>query len=343
MKIWDWILWILLLVPLSLPVGSLTVDRVLGIPARKQWVILGIPALIVFVGALIDAFVLNHPIAQLIGWGAVAGLSGTVFLDAVRLIGVRFGAFPADMPQIFGTIALGLAPRFQRNMMQEMVAMIAQLPEQDRQAALEARLKALAQMPQPRRQDVMAGMMAGLALLPEERRQAMLQTQMGILASLTEGDRRAIMMTMDTVMARDDAEPLPYGQPRGMPKIPMATFRKFASRALPRTWQEAGVSRGRILTVGYFWHFVMGSTFGITYSMLFGQGSWGLAIAWGVFIWLVMMLVMPPMMPMIRFPWWFTVIPFVAHIAFAVPVAVVSLYLVSDAAQLYSLIGSSVP
>lgn len=336
----NWVTLVLLLLPLGIPVGSLTVDRIFGIPARKQWLVLGIPAMGVFVGAMFYAVVVENPITQLVGWGALAGTLGTVLLDVVRLIGVRLGAFPVDMPQIFGTIALGLAPRLQRNMMQEMVAMTAKLPERERQAELEARLKALARMPAERRQAVMAGMMAGLARLPEKQRQAMLQTQMGILAGLTEGARRALMTTMDRVMTGDSAGRLPYGQPRGMPRISMATFRRFASRALPRTWQEAGVSKGVVLTVGYLWHFVIGGTFGITYMLLFGQGSWGLAIGWGVFVWLVMMLLMPPMMPIIRFPRWFPIVPLIAHIAMAIPFALVSLYLVSDAAHLHSLLGA---
>ena len=339
----NWLLWIVLLIPVGIPVGSLTLDRIFGIPAQKQWVVLGIPSVVVFVGALIYALAVGDPVAQLVGWGALAGVLGTVLLDAVRLTGVRFGAFPADMPQLFGTIALGLAPQFQRNMMHEMVALTAGLPEHERQAALEARLQALARMPAQRRQGVMAGMMAGLARLPDERRQAMLQTQMGILSELPGGERRALMATMDAVMSRagSDAGMLPYAQPRGMPRIPMATFRRFASCALPRTWEEAGVSKGTVLAAGYLWHFVMGATsLGIPYTLLVGQGSWGWAILWGIFVWLMMMVLMPPMMPMVRFPCWFPVVPFIAHIAFAVPFALVSLYLISDTAHLHSLLGA---
>lgn len=339
----NWALWVLLLAPWGVPVGSLVVDRIWGIPARKQWTVLGLPALGVFVGALVYAIVVDDPMAELVGWGALAGVLGTVLLDAVRLTGVRLGAFPADMPQIFGTIALGLAPRLQRNMMLEMVAMTAALPHKERQAALEARLKALARMPVERREAVMAGMMAGLAMLGEEQRQGMLQTQMGVLANLPEVERRALMTSMDRVMSTrtlDGNGRLSYGQPRGVPQIPMATFRQLALRAFPRTWKQAGVSKGLVLAVGYFWHFVIGVALAVPYTMLFGQGSWGLAIGWGIFVWLAMMILMPPMMPIIRFPKWFPVVPFIAHIAFAVPFALVSLYLVSDAADLRSLLGA---
>ena len=121
----NWVLWVLLLVPLGVPVGSLTIDRVLGIPARRQWFLLGIPALVVFVGSLVYASVVGDSIAQLVGWGALAGVLGTASLDVVRLIGVRLKTFPLDMPEMFGMIAMGLAPRLQRNMMREMVAQTA--------------------------------------------------------------------------------------------------------------------------------------------------------------------------------------------------------------------------
>jgi len=342
----NWALWVLLFIPLGIPVGTLTIDRILGIPARKQWIVLGLPALGVFVGTLVYAVAAGDPVAQLVGWGALAGVLGTVTLDAVRIIGVRFKAFPLDMPEMFGMIALGLAPRLQRNMMKEMVAHTAALSDGQRKGMLEARLKALARMPARRREAVMAGMMAGLAQLPEQlpeqRRQAMLQTQMAILSELPGEQRRALMATMDSVMARagNGTGKLPYSQPRGMPRISMATFREFAERALPRTRGEAGVSLAAVRAAGYFWHFVIGTTFGITYTLLFGQGSWGLAFAWGTFVWLMMMILMPPMMPMIRFPRWFPIVPFIAHMAMAVPFALISIDLVNDAAHLHSLLGA---
>lgn len=338
----NWIIWALLLVPLGVPVGSLTVDRIMGISARKQWLFLGFPALAAFAGALAYGVAVDDPIVQLVAWGALAGVLGTAALDVVRLIGVQFKAFPLDMPEMFGMIALRLAPILQRNMMREMVAHTAALPDDQRRVMLESRLKALAVMSAPRREAVMKGMMAGLADLPEERRQTMLRTQMAILSELPGEQRRALMAAMDSAMAvaGNGTGQLPYSQPRGMPRISMATFRQLAERAMPRTRQEAGVSLARVRAAGYFWHFVMGSTFGISYTLLFGQGSWGLAIAWGVFVWLAMMVLMPPMMPMVRFPRWFPIIPFIAHIAMVVPFALVGLYLVSGPAHLHSFLGA---
>jgi len=89
------------------------------------------------------------------------------------------------------------------------------------------------------------------------------------------------------------------------------------------------VSLATVRAFGYFWHFVIGTTFGMTYTLIFGQGSWGWAFAWGAFVWLAMMIAMPAMMPMIRFPWWFPIVPFIAHMAMAVPLALISIYLVN--------------
>lgn len=54
----------------------------------------------------------GEPVVWLFAAGAFGGLLGTVTLDVVRLPGLRAGAFPMDMPMMFGAIALGLAPRF---------------------------------------------------------------------------------------------------------------------------------------------------------------------------------------------------------------------------------------
>lgn len=140
-------------------------------------------------------------------------------------------------------------------------------------------------------------------------------------------------------MSRPTTNGVAYGQPRGMPQVPMATFRDLAAVALPRTVQEAGLSMGRIQLLGYLWHFLMGATFGVQYTLLFGTGSWGLALGWGLFVWLVMMIAMPPMMPMIRFPAWFPIVPLLAHVAMAIPLAWVAQTFLPAWATAGSLIG----
>lgn len=109
--------------------------------------------------------------------------------------------------------------------------------------------------------------------------------------------------------------------PKGLPQLPMAMFYTFMEKAVPRTLQDTGTPWWRLLLTGYSWHFLMGATFGISYTLLFGNAFWPLAFAWGAFVWAAMMVVMPPMMPMIKFPGWFPIWPFLSHMAMAAPLA----------------------
>jgi len=315
----NWPLWIVIFVSLGAPVGILVADRALDIPARTLFKVWGIPSLILFLGGTLYALITGDPIFRLVLWGFVGGVLGTVALDIVRLIGVRLGAFPADMPMIFGLISMGLAPALQRNVMAQMVAHLSDLPEERRRMMMGPRLQAIARLREPLRVAVVASMQRGLGRLPERKRQAVMSTQMELLSKLPGEERRAIMTAMDKAMS--DGAPLVYAQPRGLPKIPMTLARRFMDRAIPETIKEAGVSHGEVALRGYLWHFIIGSTFGMTYTLLFGPGSWPLAFAWGVFVWAAMMIAMPPMMPMIGFPWaWFPIVPLIAHLAMAVPI-----------------------
>lgn len=334
----EWLLWLAAFGLTAVPVGGLLLDRLFNVPARRYAAAVGLPWLAATVAVAAYALATGSGVFPLLLWGAVGGIAGTFALDAVRLAGVRRGAFPVDMPVVFGLLLAGLAPALQRNMMARMVERTAVLPDDARRAAMGPRLAALARLGERRREMVVAGMVAGLGRLPEERRQAMLGTQLALLADLPAGERRAVLATMDRVLSADGFVP-PYGQPRGMPRIPMATFREMAEVELPRTVREARRSLGHIALLGYLWHFVMGATFGAQYALLVGTGSWGLAIAWGIFVWLVMMIVMPSMMPMITFPRWFPIVPFLAHVAFALPLAWVALAFISPAATSGSLAG----
>lgn len=332
----DWIIWFAAVLPLGLPVGALTIDRILGIPAPKQFKYLGPPAALLYLALIVYALATAHPVLELIGWGLLGGLLGTAALDVVRLIGVRFNAFPMDMPVMFGVISLGLAPKLQQNMAAAMVGKMAGLPPEGRRMMMAQRLPAIARLPEPQRVAVVRAMHKGLSLLPEESRTAMMATQMELMAGLPSSLRRNLMTAMDAAMQADGTGP--YGQPRGLPRLPMAMFRDLLREAYPRTLEESGVPHRIVAWRGYIWHFLIGSTFGITYTLLFGAGSWPLAFGWGVFVWLVMMVFMPPMMPMIRFPWWFPGVPFLAHLAMAVPIGFFA-RLVNPAAAALSLLG----
>ncbi|MBI2886088.1 MAG: hypothetical protein HYY02_02645 [Chloroflexi bacterium] len=317
------------------------------IPARKFFAILGPPALLIFLADLAYAYATQNPIFDLLVVGVISGLIASLALDAVRLIGVALGLFPTDMPTVFGVIITGLAPQQQRNMLATMVARMAPLPPQERLEMMRPRVQSMAKLTLERRKVVVTGMMTGLSLLTEDVRQGMLQTQMALLGELPSEGRRAIMATMDQVMMEQGqsgdglhAVRTAYVQPRGMPKIPMATFRSLFDVALPVTIKEAGTSIGWVRLWGYLWHFINGIVLVVPYTLLFGAGSWSLAIGWGIFVWLMMMALMPPMMPMIRFPWWFVIWPFIAHIAFAIPYGYLALQLLSQEATAKSLLGA---
>ncbi len=130
-----------------------------------------------------------------------------------------------------------------------------------------------------------------------------------------------------------------YAQPRGMPQIPMRVARDVMAAALPKAVAEAGVSRAAVLLAGYGWHLLNGLGLGAAYTLLFGAGTWTLAITWGIFIWAGMMATMPLMMPMIRFPMpRFLIVPFIAHIVMAGPIGFFALK-ASHTAAAGSLLG----
>lgn len=189
---------------------------------------------------------------------------------------------------------------------------------------LAPRLRAIARLAPASRLAAVGAMRAGLEHLPDDRRQAMVATQMDAMATLlSPEERRAIMTAMDGAGA--DGLRAPYGPPRGLPRIPMALFRSLAEKAFPDTYRDSGVGRGRVALAGYAWHVLNGVSFGVMYTLLVGTGSWAWALAWGIFVWAAMMVAMPLMMPMIRFPRWFPVVPLLAHVAMVVPIGAVAL------------------
>jgi hypothetical protein len=331
-------LWILLFALTAGPITLLLADRILGVPAPAVIRRLGPPALAAYAGLLVYGIAADEAVVRLVAWGALGGFLATVALDAVRLIGLGLGLFPMDMPMMFGLIALGHAPRFQRHVIGRLVEHLSRVPEPERRRMMAARLPAVARLDPVKRRAVVGAMMAGLGRLPEEARRAVMATQMAVLAELPEQVRLTLVRAMDE--AARGADGLPYSQPRGLPRIPMATFRHLAARALPDTLAEAGTSRAEVALWGYTWHVLNGVSFGIMYTMLVGDGSWALAFAWGVFVWLAMMVAMPIMMPAIRFPAWFPIWPLLAHLVMAVPIGAVALAWVSGAdAREASLLG----
>lgn len=333
-----WILWVLSFAIINIPILTLLADRILAVPAHKVIRYVWYPAGVLLALVLWIARASDQALLELFLWGLLGGFLATVGLDIVRLFGHHvLKAFPADMPRIFGLLALGLGSRLQENMIAGMVMRLARADPESRRRMMAERLAAMARLPDPLRVSVARAMRKGLANLLEEQRIRLMETQMALLAELPSEVRRPVMQAMDLAMA-DRASPA-YAQPRGMPKVPMHVARELLDGAIPKTAAEAGVPMWYVLLVGYTWHLLNGLGFGVVYTLLFGAGAWWLAFAWGVFIWAGMMVTMPVMMPAIQFPMpRFLAVPFIAHIVMAVPIGYYALK-ASEAAVAASLLG----
>jgi hypothetical protein len=330
--------WAVAFLAVNVPILTLLADRMLDVPAPQviRWTWL--PAGVALAAVVVRGAASPSGLAELVGWGALGGAVATVALDAVRLFGHHvLRAFPVDMPRVFGLLALGLGPRLQENVVAEMVKHLVGAEAGVRRTMLEERLRALAALPEPVRAAVVRGMRKGLEALLPEQREALVQTQLEVLASLPGDVRRSVLRAMDLAAAGAGEV---YRQPRGLPRVPMDLAREFLSVAVPRTAAEAGVAWGNVLLVGYGWHLLNGLGFGMAYTLLFGRGDGWLALAWCLFIWAGMMVVMPIMMPTIRFPMpRFLMVPFLAHVVMAGPIGYFA-GKASDLAHAASLLGA---
>lgn len=338
----EWIWWAVLLVLANLPIATLLLDRIFGVPAPQLIRFGWLPGAFVLAGVLAWSAATRQPVLDLVVWGAVGGFVATVALDIGRLTGLHvFRAFPVDMPQVFGVLALGLGPHLQENGIAAMVRHLADKDPEAQQELLAERLVGLGRLPEPVRVAVIRAMRKGLASLPEPQRHELMATQMSLLSTLPSEARQTVMRAMDLAMT-DRAQPV-YQQPRGMPKVPMDTARELLAEALPQTLAEAGLPHAAVLLAGYGWHLLNGLGFGVTYTLLFGHGTWALALAWGLFIWAGMMVTMPIMMPTIRFPMpRFLVVPFIAHVVMAGPIGYFA-FSASREAHRASLVGRLLP
>lgn len=343
----NWILWGLAFFLLGAPTAMLMLDRLAGLSAKRSFRTQGLPALLVFIALGLYTFVVDDPLFELIWWGFVGGIVGTIALDAVRLPGVRAGAFPMDMPMMFGAMVLGVAPVVQRKIVAQVVEDIAALPPEAREREMLARMMYLAVAPAWRRRLLMSGMLEGLRRLPQEQADAMRRSQIGILTALPEKHRVAMMKTMDELMmgVPPANEPLRARLQNPseikLPQIAMRDFRAKAKKAFLEASEETKVSRRSTATAGYAWHFVNGATYGIAFTLLFGAGSWPLVLLWGVFVWAIMMVSMPKMMPMVRFPRSFPVVPLLAHVAMAIPIGYFAINFVSASGSSSSLVAGA--
>jgi type IV secretory pathway TrbD component len=208
-------------------------------------------------------------------------------------------------------------------------------------------------------------MVKAINKLPSDRRDLMMKTMIEILSELPEGERRNMMHSMDNVIfastgpaqivhqfaekhnPRHEVEDARRG-PRaifrryGIPRWPMKLVYPVMTKALYDSAADADIPFFHILFSGYLWHYIIGMTFGIAHTLLFGAGTWLTILGFGVFIWAVMMAVMPSMMPMIKLPYpKFMVVPLIAHLAFAISLGLILMNLISpqlSASSIFSLL-----
>jgi len=327
----NWAIWLLLLGWSAIPITLLVIDRVFDVYSHRVlrgagWVFAA--ASVVLIGGvwLVDA---NY--VKLVAWGALVGFFGTVTLDVVRLIGLKLGAFPLDMPIVFGAMATGTIRRLQHLVMGQVLH--NKLVAGDLRQFVASRVSVVPRLSERQRVNVGATMMGAIATLPETEAEEVSRAQFETLSRFDSRDRRAVMQAMDT--ASGAVHP---GQPRGLPRVPLAEFRPAAEKAMRRFRGENPDAFRLAFFAGYLWHATNGISFGIMYGLIFGQGSWVWALAWGTAVWLAMMVAMPFMMPTLGLPPWFPIVPFVAHVAMVLPFLALQAWL-SNSANAVSLLG----
>jgi len=352
-----------LLILVGVPVNILMYSLLKEYPAHILIRRAGLPSLIIFLGITVYLAAIDSPVFSLILWGSVGGALGTVALDVVRLSGVMMGLFPVDMPRIFGALALNTFFKFvPKNAMANMVERLSRMSETDRKSFMKPRMQAFARLPDEDRQVIINNMLSAINRLPSDRRDSVMKTMIEILSELPEGERRNMMRSMDAVVlvastsstqtvirrdiTRSEVEEARRG-PRaifrkyGIPRWPMKLVYPVMTKALYDSAADADIPFFHILFAGYLWHYVMGMTFGIAHTLLFGAGEWLTILGFGVFIWAVMMAVMPSMMPMIKLPYpKFMVIPLIAHLAFAIPLGFITMNLISPQASASSILSN---
>ena len=225
---------ILLIISLGLswvPVCILLVSVIHNADAKRLWKVFGIPSLVLLGAIWFYSSQVGLPLASLIGWGVVSGVALTVALDIIRLIGVKLGTMPMDMPLNFGLRATGLIQEVKKIMM--------------------ARMKEM-----------------GVMGMPQEL------TMFGAAAMMKP--------VISEVLAAQKA-------------------------------------KGKVMFVGYLWHFLNGITFGLCYTLAVGSGHWLIAFGWGIVVWILMMLVMPSMMNSAKLTPSIFLTALVAHIVMAFP------------------------
>jgi len=326
-----WWLFLIMLALAAIPSFLLMADRIVDFDSHtviRRW---GIPYIVVTAAALFAAIPAGSEYIALVAWGALAGLIGTIALDIVRLIGLKAGTFPLDMPIMFGFMSFGKARLLQSRVMGQVLRNTVESGTIEEFVG--ERIERITTLSDRQRTNSVAAMMGAISTLPESTREEVSSAQAAAMGSLDSQSRQKLIKAMDAAGAAERP-----GQPRGLPRVEFSVFRAAADRAIDSLKESHPTLTNHSLVAGYFWHAVNGVSFGVAYTLLLGQGNVAWALGWGVFVWAGMMVAMPAMMPVLKLPAWFPIVPLIAHVAMVVPYFPLT-GSVSDAANQASLLG----
>lgn len=95
----------------------LLLDLLGKMPAPRTLRLIGVPALVVFVGLLVFFSTSYSILFGAVTLGIAAGILATLALDSVRIPGYLLGWMPMDLPMRFGTMILGLDTKLKLRVM----------------------------------------------------------------------------------------------------------------------------------------------------------------------------------------------------------------------------------
>ncbi len=199
----NWVLLLVLLGWAAIPSFLLMADRILDVDSAKVIRLAGGPFIVGSIALLAVTGLWDSEYLELVGWGALAGLLGTITLDIVRIIGVKASLFPLDMPIMFGFMAFGQAPKLQASVMGQVLNNAVR--EGTVKEFVEARISRIPKLPERQQINAAAAMMAGIGTLDEAARQEIGEAQFAALSQLPDVDRRTVMGAMDGASAATES------------------------------------------------------------------------------------------------------------------------------------------
>ena len=147
-----------------------------------------------------------------------------------------------------------------------------------------------------------------------------LPLRFGSMALGLESKFKLAMMGNVLPYAREEAEKGRQLVPEGgfIPKLSVPEVKRFVLPSFMKVMKDTGISRFRITSSGYLWHYINGMSFGVTHAILLGSGRGilplGLSVGFGLLLATVFLLIIrflvPIMKPGVKLP----IVVYLAHI-----------------------------